>query len=332
MRRLLILFDGNFGPRDTLRFLEDKLGAGLFSWDIAQDRLLWSGGMFALFGFAPGAVEPTLPMVESMTHPEDRRPPNSLERAIQLGLPFDRQFRIIWNNGRVRWLSSSTEVLMDHDGKPERLIGVVVDITSSREESMRLDLLEHRLQSVTQAAKCAAGGGPGILGPGEQLTDVAGRLSADPEDVLRLQGLLQNANANHTAFLLEHRTPEGVLARSSIAPVFNREGSVVEWLGLSFNLASKQNADRSVPPQLTGALIRGGRGILNWSVKDLSEASDVSVAVLRRIEEFDGVSSNSDDALAKIRAAMQKAGVEFCPSDNGQMAVRPRNGSATQRP
>ncbi|MBY0381408.1 MAG: PAS domain-containing protein [Xanthobacteraceae bacterium] len=328
---MLILFDGNFGHRDTLRFLEEKLGAGLFSWDIAQDRLLWSGGMFALFGFAPGAVEPTRALVESMTHPQDRRPPNSLERAIQQGLPLDRQFRIIWKNGRVRWLSSSTEVLMDHDGKPERLIGLVVDITSSREESMRLELLEHRLQSITQAAKCASGGSGGVLGPGEQLADVAGRLLSDPEDALRLQDILQKANANRAAFSLEHRTPEGALARSSIAPVFNREGSVVEWLGLSLNLASEQNAGCSAPPTLTGALIRGGRGILNWSVKDLSEASEVSAAVLRRIEEFDGVSSNSDVALAKIRAVMQKAGVEFCLSENGQGAVCLRNGSAVHR-
>jgi hypothetical protein len=70
--------------------------------------------------------------------------------------------------------------------------------------------------------------------------------------------------------------------------------------------------------------MRGGRGILNWSVRDLSVAADISVATIRRLEEHDGPTLDALGAGEAIRAALEKAGVEFFAQPNCKPGVRPR--------
>lgn len=39
---MLLLFDGEQGAINTLRFVEEKIGVGLWSLDIETDRMEWS--------------------------------------------------------------------------------------------------------------------------------------------------------------------------------------------------------------------------------------------------------------------------------------------------
>ena len=50
---MLLLFDGDLGARETLRFIEEKLGAGIWSWDLLSGNMQWSHGFFSLLGVEP---------------------------------------------------------------------------------------------------------------------------------------------------------------------------------------------------------------------------------------------------------------------------------------
>ena len=75
------------------------------------------------------------------------------------------------------------------------------------------------------------------------------------------------------------------------------------------------------PPQ-----IRGARAMLNLSQSDLAELALVSVETLKRLEGMRaGISVGkgvSADALQKVRAAIEAAGVEFIAENGGGAGVR----------
>ncbi|MCJ9429662.1 helix-turn-helix domain-containing protein [Kordiimonas marina] len=72
---------------------------------------------------------------------------------------------------------------------------------------------------------------------------------------------------------------------------------------------------------LTGKQIRAARAYLNWSQKDLSEKSGVSIASIRRLEPNEGIPSITVKTLVQIQDTLEKAGVSF-GEDSGQVVLK----------
>ena len=62
---------------------------------------------------------------------------------------------------------------------------------------------------------------------------------------------------------------------------------------------------------VTGSQLRAARGALNWSVRQLSEASGVGTTTIVRYEAVEGVPPNRSGNLAKVVSALEAAGIEF---------------------
>ena len=86
-------FRGNLNSDQTLLHLEERLGLGVFVWNIETDELQWSDGMFSLFGLKAGSVQPSLALVLSITHPDDRVSTGWLRHEIREGRLLDRDFQ-----------------------------------------------------------------------------------------------------------------------------------------------------------------------------------------------------------------------------------------------
>jgi signal transduction histidine kinase/ActR/RegA family two-component response regulator len=54
-------------------------------------------------------------------------------RCIEERTSFDEEFRILLPDGSVRWLADKSELILDREGIPERLVGVSIDITSRKQ-------------------------------------------------------------------------------------------------------------------------------------------------------------------------------------------------------
>jgi transcriptional regulator with XRE-family HTH domain len=72
------------------------------------------------------------------------------------------------------------------------------------------------------------------------------------------------------------------------------------------------------------------RGYMRWSVRDLAEASGVSSATIKRMEEKDGTPMSLADNLQKIQRVLEGAGVEFTNGD--APGVRLRSNSRCELP
>jgi transcriptional regulator with XRE-family HTH domain len=81
---------------------------------------------------------------------------------------------------------------------------------------------------------------------------------------------------------------------------------------------------------VTGSQVRAARGFLNWSRKDLAERAGISVPTIQAIEGAEGVpeakksgaaptldyrAAGIASSLAKVTAALEKAGITFLADD-----------------
>jgi hypothetical protein len=68
--------------------------------------------------------------------------------------------------------------------------------------------------------------------------------------------------------------------------------------------------------------VKAARSLLAWSQEELAGAADVSIPTIKRLEAQDGPLGGRDETGAKIRSALESAGIEFIDENGGGPGVR----------
>jgi PAS domain S-box-containing protein len=137
---------------ERLRLTLDAGAMGTWSVDLETGEATWSESHWKLFGVGPGQFDGTKEGFNRCVHPEDL-PGLVAEsgRCRTNRLPFQHEFRVIWPDGSVHWISARGTYFYSPDGKPTRLLGVAWDVTERRKgEAERLRLtaaIEHAGES-----------------------------------------------------------------------------------------------------------------------------------------------------------------------------------------
>ncbi len=116
---------------------------GLWEWEVASDRLVWSDRNRALFGLSPG--EPvSMRRYFQLVHPDDvQRVRDSFAEARDKphGGDYSVEHRIITPAGETRWIQAHGRISKDADGAPALVVGTSLDITARRATEDRRNLL-----------------------------------------------------------------------------------------------------------------------------------------------------------------------------------------------
>lgn len=345
---MFVLFDGDDGSDDTLRFIEEKGRVGLWSVDLPSQKLEFSRGLFALLGLEPRPDGASADLVVSSIHPEDRTLLPELERRISEGLSIEAELRVLRPQGGARWVAVRGEVLFDRDGRPRKAVGLAFDVTSRQEALKALEAQEERqralLAAISEVVWTTRPDGTVIDCPewrkltGQTVEEVRGWGwigALHPDDRAATEAAWRRAVAERAPFGVEfrvcHADGEYRWHRSRGAAVLNRDGTPREWIGLSLDIHESKTRGALYPlrpeepaPEITGAQLRAARGLLNWSVRDLSEAARVSAATIRRLEEVNGAPHGPEEAARALRKALEASGIEFLFPSIGKPAVRLR--------
>jgi PAS domain S-box-containing protein len=127
---------------------------GSWVWDVAENRVDWSDGLYEIFGLAPDEFGGTFEDFLGRVHPDDRaRVRDTIERVFREGGEFRVEERILRPDGAVRHLLGTGRALAGEDGRTQRLLGICQDVTQTLEAQKALD--ETR-QALHQAQKMEA--------------------------------------------------------------------------------------------------------------------------------------------------------------------------------
>jgi PAS domain S-box-containing protein len=101
--------------------------------------------IWEFLGLERDSVPTTIDQFVEFIHPDDREPAfRKVSEVIAEGEEYYDEFRLITHNGEVLWVSSKGRLIRSADGRPERMLGVNIDITERKlaEESLRSALTE----------------------------------------------------------------------------------------------------------------------------------------------------------------------------------------------
>jgi PAS domain S-box-containing protein len=119
---------------ERLRLSQEAAGLGHWDFDFAGGTLVWSEQTRKLLGVEPAALA-SRALLLSRVHAEDRpRLEEHIARSARLDSDHGRhlEFRIVMQNGALRWLEDQSRVETNAAGMPVRAVGVVRDITARK--------------------------------------------------------------------------------------------------------------------------------------------------------------------------------------------------------
>jgi PAS domain S-box-containing protein len=112
-----------------LRLALEATGAGTWDFDPRSGARDWSPRMRELLGLSAEAT-PSAEAFLDATHPQDRtRMDEAYGRAFE---PGGGRYAIEFRTRHGRWLAARGRVLFGADGKPERSVGTLIDITDAK--------------------------------------------------------------------------------------------------------------------------------------------------------------------------------------------------------
>lgn len=105
---------------------------GSWEWDLVNDNVTWSEGLFHIYGLSRGHFDPSFEGGIRRVFPEDREFVRStMQAALAKRSSFTLEYRALRSDGRVRTLRSQGDVVVDEAGRPARIVGVVQDVTDA---------------------------------------------------------------------------------------------------------------------------------------------------------------------------------------------------------
>ena len=145
---------------DTLASREQQLAAaqriaqiGSWSWDVAEDLVIWSDELCRILGVEPGTMATYADYLDRV-HPDDRA---LAERTIAetAGDEYSFDHRVVRPDGDVRWIRGRGVIERGPDGLPVRMSGTAQDITELRAADEQLAEATRRLFLLQQMAMAA---------------------------------------------------------------------------------------------------------------------------------------------------------------------------------
>ena len=141
-------------------------GDGMWDWDRARGRLYFSPRWKSLLGHTEGEVGEELDEWTRRLHPDDRAGVLAeLERHLAGEVPqYVHEYRLACRDGGWKWvLDRGLVVERDADGRPQRVIGTISDLTARRrmEDTLRVEQERFRA-SLARFDLVASGAAMGI--------------------------------------------------------------------------------------------------------------------------------------------------------------------------
>jgi diguanylate cyclase (GGDEF)-like protein/PAS domain S-box-containing protein len=132
-----------------LKLALESANEGLWDYAPIEGHIYYSPRWFSMLGYVAGEFPDTLETWSTLTHPEELSMLEETLGALSDGRKekFDIEIRMLARSGRWHWLQvRGRTVAFGNDGKAERIIGTLIDISKFKQIEMALQKANDELQ------------------------------------------------------------------------------------------------------------------------------------------------------------------------------------------
>jgi PAS domain S-box-containing protein len=135
---------------------------GSFAYGVDTEKMQISEGYVAIYGLPEGTAELTRSQWLARVHPDDRDEADAARSGAfsQRRREYGLEYRFIRPSGEIRWIEARSFISYRSDGRPERIVGVNIDVTDRRhaqdyQRTLHAEL-DHRVKNVLATVSTVA--------------------------------------------------------------------------------------------------------------------------------------------------------------------------------
>ncbi|MEB3291796.1 MAG: PAS domain-containing protein, partial [Synechococcales bacterium] len=257
---------------EQLRLALELNGIGSWDWHIDSGNVSWDDNHFSVLGYQPGAVEPSYERWRDRVHPDDlAATEQQLRQALETQTDYDAEFRVVLDDGSIRWLASKGHGLYNESGDLVRVVGVEFDISDRKRLEADQQQAEVAIRESEQRFRNMADHAPVMVwqtdptgyctflsqswydftGRSEETGLGVGWLEAThPDDREQARMIFVTANAHQEAFQIEYRLRrhDGAYrwAIDSANPWFGNDGQFMGYIGSVLDISDRKQAEAAL--------------------------------------------------------------------------------------
>lgn len=139
-----------------------NIHSGVWVWDIDTGEEWWSDNYYRLLGYEPGELTPSYhTFIRQLLHAEDIKYFIQDDGSpILRGVSEVSEMRLLCKDGQYRWFEATARIILDPQGKPEKMIGAIIDVDDKKKQQTELqqtvDFLSRQNQLLSQFAYTAS--------------------------------------------------------------------------------------------------------------------------------------------------------------------------------
>jgi two-component system, sensor histidine kinase and response regulator len=251
---------------ESSTFAQASAGVATFDVNVQKDAITCSGNYFEFLSIPETSRASDRGSFLARVHPDDinivLKPENEIRGDSST---YQREYRIVFDNGQVRWINEKGNITRDSLGEVTRIIGALIDVTDLKSAEAALQAAEERLARAVRGTQDGLwefnavdmsfwfaprfaqmlGYDPGVLG-----TDFDSFLDlTHPQDRARTKaGILRHVGSDapyDVEFRLRHKLGHYEWVRSRAQGEFDARGQSVKLAGSIQLITDRKEAEKA---------------------------------------------------------------------------------------
>jgi len=261
---------------------------GVWRLDIVENKLVFDAQVCRLLGIDPAKFTGTEDEFFGAVHPDDREKlRTALARTVEQDVLFEPEYRAVWPDGSVHYITARARLARDDQGRPMRINGIIWDISARKQGELALERANRALRTLSACneALVHAATEPELLNTiCRRIVDIGGYNMA-------WVGFAEQDPAKTVRVVAEYGTDEGYLRVTNITWADAERGRGP--IGTAIRTGATQVnqnflTNPNVAPWRDAALARGWQSSIAIPLKGAAGTYGALAIYAREHDAFDG--------------------------------------------